>query len=96
MRCIKITLTGSAQQITTNSSLYASIITVQANGAAGIWVGDSTVAVNNGIFLQPASSPPGGGSVTFQVMAPHGTHLIDWWVIGTSTQICNVMYESAQ
>ncbi len=96
MRCIKITLTGAAQQITTDAKLYASILVIQANGAAGVWVGDNTVATGNGIYLAPAASPPGGGSVTLQIYAPHGAHLIDYYVIGTATQIVNVLYENAQ
>ncbi len=96
MRCIKITLTGAAQQITTDPKLYASTLIIQCNGAAGVWVGDNTVAANNGVYLAPAASPPGGGSATLPIYAPHGTHLIDYYVLGTATQIVNVLYENAQ
>ncbi len=96
MRTLKITLTGAAQPITTNPNLYASTLCIQCNGAAGIWIGTSTVAANDGIYLAPAASPPGGSSLTFQIYVPHGTHLIDWYVLGTATQVVNVLYETGQ
>lgn len=96
MRIIKVTCGAAATQITTNANLYASIIALQDNGAAGMWIGDNTVAANNGIYLAPAATPPGGGSGTFQMAFPRGTHLVDWWVLGTTGQILNVLYESAE
>lgn len=93
MRTIKVTLGAGATQITTNPNIYASIICLQANSAANIWIGTSTVAVNDGIQLglgQP------GSSGTFQMPFPRGTHLVDWWAIGTQGQILNILYESSE
>lgn len=95
MRCIKVTIGAAATQITTNAGIYASIICLQNNGSANMTIGDNTVTSTNGILLAPGTSPP-GGSATFQMTFPRGTHLVDWWVVGTQGQILNVLYESSE
>lgn len=95
MRIIKVTIgAGGTTQITTNANLYASIITLQNQGAASMTIGDNTVATNGGIIL--ATGTPVGGSGTFQMAFPRGTHLVDWWVNGTAGQVLSVLYESAE
>lgn len=93
MRVIKVTIGSSGTtQITTNNSLYASIIALQCQGAAAMTIGDNTVATTGGIELSPGTP---GGSATFQMAFARGTHLADWWVNGTAGQVLIVLYETA-
>ncbi len=92
MRCLKVTMTGSPVQITTDPDLYGAIIVFQNQGAATMTVGDNTVATTGGIQL--AGGTP-GGSGTFQMTFPRGTHLVDWWATGTASQVMIILYESA-
>lgn len=96
MRCIKVTIpAGGTVQITTNPAIFASALCLQNNGATNMTVGDNTVAAGNGILLAPGTAPP-GGSIALTLAFPRGTHLIDWWVLGTAGQVLNVLYESAE
>lgn len=92
MKCLKVVMTGSPVQITTDPDLYASIINFQNQGAATMTIGDSTVATTGGIQLSGGTP---GGAATFQMAFPRGTHLVDYWATGTSTQVLIVLYESS-
>lgn len=93
MRLIQVTLTAAATPITTNTGLYASTLTIQANTAANVRVGDNTVSTSKGILLSLGAP---GGSATFTMAFPRGTHLSDWYLFGTTTQLVDVLYESAE
>lgn len=93
MRLIQLTLGAGATQLTTNANLYASLLIVQDNAAANVRVGDNTVSATKGILL--ALGAP-GGSATLQIMAPHGTHLIDYFLFGTAGNVIDILYETAQ
>lgn len=82
---LQVTLTGSAQQITTNNTVvYA--LTFQNNAAAVMRVGDSTVTASKGYSLAAT-----GGTLTVTLFQP--TQLSKWYVIGTTTQLLDVTYD---
>jgi len=92
MRILQVTLGAAATPITTDADLYASIIAFQSSAAAVIRIGDNTVSATKGIVL--AAGTP-GGSATFQMAFPRGTHLIDWYAFGTAGQVIDILYEQS-
>jgi hypothetical protein len=91
MRLLQVTLGAAATPITTDKNLYASFLIIQNNAAAAVRVGDNTVSASKGILLSGGTAP--GGSATNQFPFPRGTHLSDWYLFGTSTQIIDILYE---
>lgn len=90
MRLIQVTLTASATPITTDTNIYASMLIVQDNAAAGVRLGDNTVSATRGIALSL-----GGGSSTITLAFPRGAHLSEWYLFGTTSQVIDVLYEQA-
>jgi hypothetical protein len=89
MRILQVTLGAAATQLTTNPKLYASALIFQDNAAANVRLGDNTVSSTKGILLSPS------GSLTVLVFPFHGTHLVDWYLYGTSGNVIDVLYEEA-
>lgn len=93
MRILQITLGAAATRVTTNANLYASIIIFQNSAGHAVRIGDNTVTATTGIALATGSP---GGSATFQIFAPHGTHLQDYYLFGTAGDVIDILYENAQ
>lgn len=94
MRIFQVTMTGSAQELasvlTQTMSVYCSVLQMQNNGTHQMRIGDNTVTANRGQIIQAS-----GGLYTAPC-PPRGTRLADWWVIGTSGDVLDVLYETAQ
>lgn len=84
-RTLQVTLTGSAQQITTGN-INSFALSFQNNAAAVMRVGDSTVTSSKGRSLAAT-----GGAWDVPLTAP--TQLSSWYVIGTATQVLDVTYD---
>lgn len=90
MRLISVTLGAAATPITTNTSIYASMIIVQDNATHSVRLGDNTVSATKGILLGL-----GGGSSTITLAFPRGAHLSEWYLFGTAADVIDVLYEQA-
>lgn len=92
MHLLKVTIaaTNTAQRIIpasvvpANSASY-SIFNCQNNGANNMWLGDSTVAANNGILIFPT------GSFTATPALQYTGDLTEFYVYGTQNDILNIM-----
>lgn len=85
MKTLVVTLTGSAQQVTTQN-LYASTLIVQANTAAAT-LGTSGVTAATGITLGI------GTPVVIPNYTPRGIPLNSLYVIGTASDTVVFLYE---
>jgi hypothetical protein len=83
-RTLQVTLTGSAQPITTNN-LIAGSLTFQNNAAAVMRVGDANVTASRGYSLAAAAA--------WNVPLVRPTQLSKYYVIGTATQVLDVIYD---
>jgi len=97
MRILQLTMTGSAQELAPvlgglnqGIGIYCSVLQMQNNGTHSMRVGDNTVTASRGQLIGPS-----GGLYTAPC-PPKGTRLSDWWVIGTSGDILDILYETAQ
>ena len=98
MRIGQITMTGSKQQIVADIentpgggyNVYCSVLVFQNNGANAMRLGDNTVTSTRG-----QSIAANGGFYTAPC-PPKGTRLMDWYVIGTSADKLDYLYETAQ
>lgn len=95
MRIFQITMTGSAQQLAplltqTAGQIYASALSCQNNGTHAMRIGDNTVTTSRGQAIAA------NGSIYTAPCPPKGTRLADWWVIGTASDVLDVLYETAQ
>lgn len=81
-------MTGSAQQIST-AQTPVRYIRFQNNAAATMRLGDSTVSSTNGQLLAAT-----GGVWDSQRADVYHSYLSDFWVIGTSTQLLDIFYNS--
>jgi hypothetical protein len=97
MRILQVTMTGAAVQIAPllgglNQAIgiYCSVLQIQNNGSNNMRVGDNTVTAIRGQIIFPT-----GGEYTAPC-PPKGTRLSDWWLIGTSGDIADILYETAQ
>lgn len=95
MRLIQVTLTASATAVTTNNNLYASVVAIQNNAAAVCRVGDNTVSATKGIALA-AGSTTTQSALVLAPATPRGIHLSDLFLFGTTSQLIDVMYETAE
>lgn len=83
----QVAVTGAAQAISTDSNEYSAyIIKASMNNAAAVRIGDSTVTLGTGYFLEPGEALPYGfeneaGEPVFDVK------LQDLYVIGTTGDI---------
>ncbi len=99
MRLIQVTLGSGATQITPNldastgKNIYASALIIQNNAANACRVGDNTVTTSRGIALPPGS-PGGSSTITFTMT--RGSLLSQWYIAGTSGNVIDVLYETAQ
>ena len=95
MRIFQVVMTGSAIQLAplltqTAGQIYCSVLSIQNNGANVIRVGDNTVTATRGQEIPPTAA------IYTAPCPPKGTRLADWWVIGTSGDVLDVLYETAQ
>lgn len=82
---LQVTLTGSAQQITTNNTVVCAL-NFQNNAAAVMRVGDSTITATKGHSLAAS-----GGNWDVPLFVP--TQLSKFYVIGTAAQVLDVTYD---
>jgi hypothetical protein len=73
-------------------NIFCQTLQIQNNGSHVMRCGDVTVSATRGIALQPATSPPGGGSDNLSGFINYGTYLSDWWVAGTAGDVCDFLY----
>lgn len=81
---LQVTLTGAAQPITANNT-DAFALTFQNNAAAVMRIGDANVTASRGYSLAAAAS--------LNVPLTKPTQLSKWYVIGTATQVLDVIYD---
>ena len=94
MRILQVTIgSGTNTQVTTNTNIYCTIIVFQDNAGANCRIGDSTVTSTKGIQLATGSP---GGSATFQINTPRGSQLSQYYIAGTTGNVIDVLYETAQ
>lgn len=84
MRILSVTLTGSSNQQVTTQTIYASVIVISSSGTD--YLGDDTVSATNG---QKLSTTP----IVIPAMTPRGIPLSSLWVIGSSSDKINLLYE---
>lgn len=89
IKTLQITLTGSAQQVST-APIKCQWAAFQNNAAAVMRIGDANVTAAKGISLAIS-----GGTFTapLNTYAPSGTDLSQWYVIGTATQLLDIVYD---
>lgn len=85
MRTIQVTMSGSAQQVTTGQ-IYSPFVVFQNNGSNDMRIGDNTVTTSTGIKLSS------GGSLTVH-RADNRIALILYHVIGTAGEKLDILYE---
>lgn len=98
MRIAQITMTGSLQRITADIentpgggyNIYCSVLSMQNNGSNQMRTGDNTTTITRGQLIQPS------GAIYTAPVPPKGTRLCDWYVIGTSGDKLDILYETAQ
>ena len=95
MRIFQVTMTGSAIELAplltqTAGQIYCSVLQLQNNGGNDMRVGDNTVTTSRGQIISS------GGGLYTAPCPPKGTRLADWWVIGTSGDVLDGLYETAQ
>ena len=99
MRILQLTLGSGATQISPNlnstspESIYVSLLVISNSGGHTIRIGDSTVTSTTGIGL--ATGSPGTPLVlNFETI--RGSLLSSWYILGTSGDKIDVLYETAQ
>lgn len=87
-------MTGSAIQISPNEdfvgggyTVYCSVLSIQNNGSNNMRVGDNTVTATRGQLISSS------GSIYTAPCPARGTRLSDWWIIGTSGDTADILYE---
>jgi hypothetical protein len=89
MQLIQVTQTGAAVQLST-TPIMCRILVVQNNAAAVAHVGDSTVSTTKGIQLAAS----GAANSILKIESPvESINIAQYYTIGTSTQLLDVMYE---
>lgn len=89
VRTLQVTLTGSAQQVSaTNIKCKWAIL--QNNAAAVMRIGDANVTASRGAAIAASG---GSFSVPVSTVATFDTDLSQWYVIGTATQVLDVVYD---
>lgn len=86
MRVIEITLTGSAQQVTTANIYSPYVIFANNDGTNAFTVGDNTVTATKGVVVAKGTSLPVS-------RADNRIHLKDYYVIGTTGSKAEILYE---
>ena len=89
VKTLQVTLTGSAQPISA-SIIKCKWATFQNNAAAVMRVGDANVTASRGYSLAISG---GTFNVPVATASTFGTDLSQWYVIGTSTQLLDVVYD---
>ena len=95
MRIFQVVMTGSAIQLAplltqTAGQIYCSVLQIQDNGSNDMRVGDNTVTSSRGQVIGQ------GGGLYTAPCPPKGTRLADWWIIGTASDVADILYETAQ
>jgi hypothetical protein len=89
-KTLQVTQTGSAIQVS-SAVIFARWILLQNTAAATMTIGDATVTATKG-YVIPATT----GSLLLPALADVSQHydLSDFFTIGTSTQVLNIVYDS--
>jgi hypothetical protein len=91
IKTLQVTQSGSAVQVSA-TAIKARWVVFQDNAAAVARIGDSAVSATKGIGLSA-----NGGSYTTPVVTDGAYHdLSQWWTIGTSTQLLDVVYDEVK
>lgn len=89
VKTLQVTQTGSAVQVS-STPIKVKWVVFNNNAAAVARVGDANVSASRGYSLAASTgsfSPPVPLASTF------GTDLSQWYTVGTSTQILDVIYD---
>lgn len=95
MRVIELTMTGAAQQILVPSAqapaanVAVSLLLIQP-ATTSATLGDNTVTATKGIVIPATNVTP----LVFS--QPRGSLLAQYWIIGTSGNKVEILYETAQ
>jgi hypothetical protein len=90
IKTLQVTLTGAVQQISA-VRLKVQWATFQNNAVAVMRVGDASVSATQGYSL---AATGGALTVPLQTEATFGTDLSQWFVIGTATQVLDIICDT--
>ena len=90
LNTIQVTL-GAAKTQVSATSIPVRQVSIQNNAAAVVRVGDANVSSTRGYSLNP-STVGYGGSITFGELGSYNIDLKDLWLLGTNTQVIDVIY----
>ena len=88
---LQVTLGSGITPILASGDLPCKWVIFQNNAAHSMRLGDSNITSSRGLYL---AAGPGGGSYNSIATAPiTGTGLKNWYVIGTSGDVLDVIYD---
>jgi hypothetical protein len=89
VKTLQITQTGSAAQVSA-TPIKCKWAAFQNTAAAVMRVGDANVSTTRGVSLAASG---GLFSVPVSTTSTYAADLSQWWTVGTSTQVLDVVYD---
>lgn len=84
---LQVTLGAGVTPIIPSGNIFFKWVIFQNNAAANMRLGDANVTSSRGLLLQPV------GSATPPYSVPVTGNLAKWFVIGTTAQVLDVIYD---